>query len=75
MILYARCDATDQLRTGGISVEIKSRSQLGDLYVVTALARATAMGALTSIGAVSVDGLRGEALANALMKAETEGQA
>lgn len=73
LTLYVRRDATDQLRKiNGISVEIKSRSQLGDLYVVTASARDRDGRVDESIGAVSVQGLSGEALANALMKAETK---
>lgn len=75
LTLYARRDATDQLRRAhGISVQIISREfveALG-LYVVTA--RATAPDGRTdeAVGAVSVKGLSGEALANAIMKAETK---
>lgn len=73
LTLYARRDATDQLRKAqGISVEIKGRAKVDDLYVVTASARDREGRADESIGAVSVIGLSGEALANALMKAETK---
>jgi len=73
LTLYARRDATDQLRKAqGISVEIKSRARVDDLYVVTASAHDPNGRADESIGAVSVQGLSGEALANALMKAETK---
>jgi hypothetical protein len=71
-ILYAGRDATDQLRNKrGVSVEIKSREVVEDCYVVTA--RAT-IGERhdESIGAVPMAGLRGEARANAMMKAETK---
>lgn len=75
LTLYARKDATDQLRRlHGISVTITSREMLVEagLYVVTA--RATNADGRTdeSIGAVTVFKLTGEALANALMKCETK---
>jgi len=75
LTLYARKDATDQLRASrGISVEITGREFLGDagLYVVTARAVAKDGRSDESVGAVSVKGLGGENLANALMKAETK---
>lgn len=74
LVLYASRDATDQLRASrAISVEITAREWLQDagLYVVTASAR-LADRKDSSIGAVNVKGLSGEALANALMKAETK---
>jgi hypothetical protein len=73
LTLYARKDATDQLRSlRGVSVTIASREQVGDVYVVTA--RATTPDGRTdeSIGAVAISSLKGDALANALMKAETK---
>lgn len=82
LTLYAKRDATDQLRRiHGISIQIASREQVGDLFVVTAHAAASTgqrsdgtWGERTdeSIGAVSTVGLKGEALANAMMKAETK---
>ncbi len=75
LTLYARKDATDQLRASrGISVEITGREFLGDagLYVVTARAVAKDGRSDESVGAVWVKGLQGEGLANALMKAETK---
>ena len=73
LILYARRDATDQIRFHkGISVEITSREFANDLYIVTAKARDKADRTDQSIGAVSVKGLAGEFLANAIMKAETK---
>lgn len=72
LTLYARRDCTDQLRSlRGISVEISSRTKVDDLYVVTARAHDNAR-TDESIGAVSIERLSGEALANALMKAETK---
>lgn len=71
--LYARKDCTDQLRKlHGVSVRIADRSTLDDLMVVTAEATDRSGRTDCSIGAVSVAGLRGEAKANALMKAETK---
>jgi hypothetical protein len=73
LTLYARKDATEQLRKrDGVSVVISSRELVDGIYVVTA--RATTADGRTdeSIGAVSVEGLKGEARANAFMKAETK---
>jgi hypothetical protein len=70
--LYATRDATDQLRKlHGVSVQITAREVMEDTFVVTA--RAT-VGERhdESIGAVPIGGLRGEARANAMMKAETK---
>jgi hypothetical protein len=73
LTLYAKRDATDQLRKRhGISVRIASREQVGDLYVVTASATDKDARTDESVGAVSTVGLKGEALANAIMKAETK---
>lgn len=75
LTLYARKDATDQLRRiNGISVEITSRElmEAAGLYVVTARATDAIGRTDESIGAVTVFKLTGEALANALMKAETK---
>lgn len=75
LTLYARKDATDQLRASrGISVEITAREFLQDagLYVVTARAVGKDGRTDESVGAVSIKGLQGENLANALMKAETK---
>lgn len=73
LTLYARKDATDQLRAlHDVSVKIVGKDLTEDLYVVTA--RATKPGGREdeSIGAVPLGSLRGEARANALMKAETK---
>lgn len=73
LTLYAKRDATDQLRKAQrVSVSITARERIEDLYVVTA--RATLPDGRTdeSVGAVSLTGLKGEALANAIMKAETK---
>jgi hypothetical protein len=73
LTLYAMKGATDQIRaTHRVAVTIVSRERLDDVYVVTA--RATMPDGRTdeSIGAVPIKGLAGDALANALMKAETK---
>lgn len=72
LTLYAKKDATDQLRKRyDVSVNITSREQMGDIYIVCA--RATIGGRSDeSIGAVSIANLKGDALANAIMKAETK---
>lgn len=73
LTLYAKRDATDQLRKrDGVSVTIVSREKIDDLYAVTARATTSDGRSDESIGAVSIAGLKGENLANALMKAETK---
>lgn len=73
MVLYARKDATDQLRDKrGVSVRIVSRERLEDVWIVTAEATTADGRTDASIGAVSIGGLKADALANALMKAETK---
>jgi hypothetical protein len=71
-ILYAGRDATDQLRkVHTVSLDITAREVVEDTYVVTA--RATVGDRHdSSIGAVPMAGLKGEARANAMMKAETK---
>lgn len=73
LTLYALRDATDQLRKiHGVSVQIVSRERTDDLCVVTARATSADGRCDEAIGAVSIAGLKGENLANALMKAETK---
>lgn len=73
LTLYARRDATDQLRARDkVSVAIVSRERLDDVYVVTAKASTPDGRSDESIGAVAIGSLKGDALANALMKAETK---
>ena len=72
MVLYARKEASDQLRQSrGVSVMITGREKVEDIYVVTAKATID-WRTDESIGAVNIGGLKGDALANALMKAETK---
>lgn len=73
LTLYAKRDATDQLRKRhAISVTIVSRERVDDVYIVTARAVAPDGRADESTGAVSIAALKGDALANAYMKAETK---
>ena len=73
LTMYARKDCTDQLRKlHGVSIRIVGRDVMDDLMVVTAEATDKTGRTDSSIGAVSTAGLRGEAKANALMKAETK---
>lgn len=73
LTLYARRDCTDQLRRlHRVSVKIVARERLDDVYVVTARAMMPDGRRDEAIGAVPIQGLKGEALANALMKAETK---
>jgi hypothetical protein len=72
LTLYATRTATDQLRAqNGVSVKIVERRTEHDLYVVVAQAQ---IGSRLdeSTGAVSIAGLKADALANAYMKAETK---
>jgi hypothetical protein len=72
-VLYAKRDATDQLRKlHNVSVKISAREVLDDCYVVTAQATMPSGRSDESIGAVPIAGLKGDAKANALMKAETK---
>lgn len=72
-ILYATRAATEQLRTvHAVSVQIMAREVMEDCYVVTARATLPSGRQDENIGAVPIQGLRGEARANAMMKAETK---
>lgn len=72
-VLYAKKDATDQLRKAHhVSITVIDRSVVEGVLTVTV--RATTRDGRTDedCGAVVVGGLRGEALANATMKAVTK---
>lgn len=72
-MLYARKDATEQLRKiHGVSIEITGRELSDGVYVVTARAKDNSGRVDESIGAVNVGSLKGEDKANAMMKAETK---
>jgi hypothetical protein len=72
-ILYAKRDCTDQLRkANSVSIVSLERERIDDLYMVTATAKLPDGRTDSAIGAVPIGGLKGEALANAFMKAETK---
>lgn len=71
--LYALKDCTDQLRSiHGISVTELAETEREGVFVVKAKVANAAGRTDVSTGAVSIMGLKGENLANALMKAETK---
>jgi hypothetical protein len=73
LTLYARKDATDQLRNlQHVSIIKLEREKLDGIYMVTATAQMPDGRQDFSIGAVSIEGMKGDALSNSLMKAETK---
>jgi hypothetical protein len=73
LTLYARKDATEQLRNiHGVSVTKLEREVHEGIFTVTAYLEHGNGRKDSSIGAVSIEGLKGEAKANAMMKAETK---
>jgi hypothetical protein len=71
--LYATKGATDQLnRIHGISVRVDNTEIINDVYVVRATGQDATGRQSSDIGAVSVKGLQGDNLANAMMKATTK---
>ena len=73
LTIYAKKDCTDQLRKcNSVSIYKMESKAENDVYIVTAYARDKFGREDVSSGAVSIAGLKGEALANAIMKAETK---
>jgi hypothetical protein len=73
LVLYASRDATDQLRRKhGVSITRLEQARHDDLYVVTAYGQDKDGRQDTATGAVSIATLKGDALANAIMKSETK---
>lgn len=73
LILYANKGASEQLRAiHQVSLAIKAREVVEGCYVVTATATLPNGRTDESVGAVSLEGLKGESRANALMKCETK---
>ncbi len=71
--LYARKDCTDQLRRiHGVSVVEASDTTVKDVHVVTVKVQDRNGRTDVAKGAVALGNLQGEALANAIMKAETK---
>jgi len=73
MTLYARKDATEQLRKiHGVSIKISKAEAINGIFLVVAEATDKSGRADSSSGAVAFEGLKGDAMANAMMKAETK---
>lgn len=73
LVLYARKDATEQLRVlRKVSITRLEKEQDGDLFVVTAYATLPDGREDSDMGAVSTKGLNGDALVNARLKAVTK---
>jgi len=73
LTLYAKKDCTEQLRKiHGVSIEELETKVIDDVYIVNAKARDKSGRTDESTGAVSIGNLKGEAKANAIMKAETK---
>jgi hypothetical protein len=73
LVLYAKKDCTEQLRKlYSISLKIVARELVDGIYIVTAQATTPDGRTDESIGAVSVEGLKGDMKANSTMKAETK---
>ena len=72
-ILYANASATQQLcGTRGLSVQITGREKVEDIYLVCARVTDQTNRITENTGAVSIGGLKGDSLANAMMKATTK---
>jgi hypothetical protein len=73
IVLYARKEATEQLRfIHKVSIYEMKKEVINDCYVVTSYAETADGKKDIGTGAVSIVGLKGEALSNAMMKAETK---
>jgi hypothetical protein len=73
LTLYARKDATDQLRKlHKVSIRITDSKLLNDIYIVSVSASDSTGREDASTGAVNIAGLKGDALANAFLKCETK---
>lgn len=73
LVLYARKQAAEELRRlNNVSIVITDAGIQENLYVVRARASTPAGRTDEAIGAVSIAGLSGDQLANAVMKAETK---
>lgn len=71
--LYAKKDCTEQLRKlNGISIESLEDKMVDDIYIVTARAKDKTGRVDQAKGAVTIGNLKGDAKANAIMKAETK---
>ena len=73
LVLYANKACAEQLRKRhAISIAILTREEIRDVYTVVAHASLPSGRTDESIGAVSLGNLKGDAVANAIMKTETK---
>jgi hypothetical protein len=73
LVLYAKKDATEQLRKiNVVSIDGLDHKMEKEIYIVVARGHDKTGRTDAATGAVSISGLRGDALANAIMKAETK---
>ncbi len=73
MVLYARKDCAEQLRKiHGVSITNMQVDLIDGLYVVRVTAKDKDGKEDMATGAVTIEGLKGEAKANAMLKAETK---
>jgi len=73
LTLYAKKDCTEQLRKiHGVSIDSLDDKLIDDIYIVTAKAKDNKGRIDQAKGAVVIGNLKGEAKANAIMKAETK---
>jgi hypothetical protein len=73
LVLYAKKEATDQLRQiHGVSVTEIKKEIISGILTVTAYGETKSGKKDVATGALVVEGLKGEDLANAMMKAETK---
>lgn len=73
MVLYARRDCADQLRSiRGISLQVLDKRIDEGLFIVTVRATDAAGRSDEDFGTVNIEGLKGEARANAMLKAITK---
>lgn len=73
LCLYATKSCTEQLRKiHGVSITALDCQTISGVYVVKATAKDASERTDFATGAVTIEGLKGDALANALMKAETK---
>lgn len=73
LTLYATKACTDQLRQNhGVSIVITDQQQVGDLYMVTVVATDKTGRQDSDMGVVATGALKGENLANAMLKAITK---
>lgn len=73
LVLYAKKDCTDQLRAlHNVSIRPVDTKQVGDVITVTVTAEMPNGRTDSDMGAVTMGSLKGDALANAMMKAITK---